>query len=77
MHHGMEEGSGKREERLFNGRTPAAVMPAQIEWRLDRALAWAKLRRAPNSAKNLVFTYWSEGGGKDPGEQNCCTEKNN
>jgi cobaltochelatase CobN len=46
------------------GRTPAAVIPAQIEWRIDRALAWAKLRRAPNSAKNLVFTYWSEGAGK-------------
>jgi len=46
------------------GRTPAAVIPAQVEWRIDRALAWAKLRRAPNSAKNLVFTYWSEGAGK-------------
>jgi cobaltochelatase CobN len=46
------------------GRSPAAVLTAQVEWRIDRALAWAKLRRAPNSAKNLVFTYWSEGAGK-------------
>lgn len=40
------------------------VIPAQVEWRVERALAWAKLRRAPNSAKRVVFTYWSEGGGK-------------
>lgn len=46
------------------GRTPTAVLPAQVAWRIDRALAWAKLRRAPNSTKNLVFTYWSEGAGK-------------
>ena len=46
------------------GRTPTAVLPAQIEWRIDRALAWTTLRRAPNSAKNLVFTYKSAGGGK-------------
>ena len=46
------------------GRTPTSVLPSQIEWRIDRALGWAKLRRAPNAAKNLVFTYWSEGAGK-------------
>ena len=40
------------------------VIPAQVEWRVERALAWAKLRRAPNGAKRVVFTYWSEGGGK-------------
>jgi len=46
------------------GRIPAAVIPAQVDWRIDRALAWAHLRRSPNSEKNLVFTYWSEGAGK-------------
>ncbi|MDR1011846.1 MAG: cobaltochelatase subunit CobN, partial [Opitutaceae bacterium] len=38
--------------------------PAQIEWRAGRALAWAKLHRARNAEKRVVFTYWSEGGGK-------------
>jgi cobaltochelatase CobN len=35
-----------------------------IEWRVDRALAWARLRRLPNADKRLLFTYWSQGGGK-------------
>ena len=48
-----------RGARHFN-----APLPGQIEWRIARALAWAKLHRAPNSAKRVVFTYWSEGGGK-------------
>jgi cobaltochelatase CobN len=39
-------------------------LPEQVEWRVDRALAWAKLQRAPNASKRIVFTYWSEGGGK-------------
>ncbi|OAM87340.1 hypothetical protein AW736_24100 [Termitidicoccus mucosus] len=38
--------------------------PAQIEWRADRAVAWARLHRAANAEKRIVFTYWSEGGGK-------------
>lgn len=38
--------------------------PAQVDWRVDRALAWAKLHRAANAEKRVVFTYWSEGGGK-------------
>lgn len=46
------------------GRPKTMVIPAQIEWRMDRALAWAKLRRAPNASRHLVFTYWSEGAGK-------------
>jgi len=40
------------------------VFPEQVEWRVDRALAWATLRRLPNARKRVVFTYWSEGGGK-------------
>jgi cobaltochelatase CobN len=40
------------------------AFPAQIQWRVDRALSWAKLRRAANSTKRVAFTYWSEGGGK-------------
>lgn len=35
-----------------------------IEWRVGRALAWAKLRRTPNADKRVLFTYWSQGGGK-------------
>ena len=36
----------------------------QIEWRVERALAWARLHRLANSQKRVVFTYWSEGAGK-------------
>ena len=36
----------------------------QIEWRITRALAWAKLHRAANADKKVVLTYWSEAGGK-------------
>lgn len=39
-------------------------LPAQIRWRVSRALAWAALRRLPNAEKNLVLTFHSEGGGK-------------
>jgi len=40
------------------------AFPEQVEWRVDRALAWATLRRLSNARKRVVFTYWSEGGGK-------------
>ena len=39
-------------------------MPEQIAWRVDRALAWARLHRLGNQHKRVVFTYWSEGAGK-------------
>lgn len=42
----------------------SAPMAEQIAWRVNRALAWAKLRKGSNSDKRLVFTYWSEAGGK-------------
>lgn len=36
----------------------------QINWRVERAIAWAKLRHTPNSQKRIVCTYYSEGNGK-------------
>jgi cobaltochelatase CobN len=41
-----------------------AAFDAAIEWRVERALGWAKLRHTPNVRKRLLFTYWSQGGGK-------------
>ena len=35
-----------------------------MAWRVERALGWAKLRHTPNARKRLLFTYWSQGGGK-------------
>lgn len=40
------------------------VMPEQIEWRVERALGWATLKRMENADKRLVLTFWSEAGGK-------------
>jgi cobaltochelatase CobN len=45
-------------------RTAQASIPHQVRWRVDRALAWAKLHRTPNGRKRVLFTFWSEGGGK-------------
>jgi cobaltochelatase CobN len=40
----------------------------QVEWRVDRAIAWAKLHRMENSEKKIVIPFYSEGGGKaNPG----------
>lgn len=39
-------------------------IPYQIDWRVERAMAWAKLRRTANSQKKLVCAYYSEGNGK-------------
>ena len=39
-------------------------MPEQVQWRVQRALSWAKLHRASNADKRVVFTFWSEAGGK-------------
>jgi cobaltochelatase CobN len=47
-----------------DGRIIQQPMLEQIEWRADRALSWARLHRAPNREKRVVFTYWSEGAGK-------------
>ena len=40
------------------------VMPEQVEWRVERALGWAALRRMENADKRLALTFWSEAGGK-------------
>lgn len=40
------------------------LLPEQIRWRVDRAVAWASLRHKSNAQKRVVFTYWSECGGK-------------
>ncbi|ODS52072.1 MAG: hypothetical protein ABS36_18105 [Acidobacteria bacterium SCN 69-37] len=47
-----------------DGRTFIESLPAQVAWRVDRALAWARLHRAANREKRVVFTFWSEGGGR-------------
>lgn len=44
-------------------RTPE-VLPAQVAWRVARAMAWARLRRASPADRRVVFTFWSEGAGK-------------
>ena len=46
------------------GRPLNQPIQAQIEWRVDRALSWARLHRLENREKRVVFTYWSEGAGK-------------
>ena len=38
--------------------------PAQIAWRVERALAWARLARQSASERRLVISYWSEAGGR-------------
>ncbi len=47
-----------------DGASRSAPIPGQVAWRVERALSWARLRRLPNSEKRVVFTFWSEGGGK-------------
>ena len=39
-------------------------IPYQIDWRVERVIAWAKLRHTANANKKLVVTYYSEGNGK-------------
>ncbi len=64
------EWEGQFEPLAIAGVDPASStrqyipMEDQIEWRVERALAWAKLRRLNNADKRVVFTYWSEAGGK-------------
>jgi cobaltochelatase CobN len=36
----------------------------QVAWRVERAMAWARLRRLPNARKRIVVAYYSEDGGK-------------
>lgn len=36
----------------------------QLNWRVDRALAWARLHRLQNRDKRMMITFYSEDGGK-------------
>lgn len=36
----------------------------QIDWRVERAIAWVKLRRSTNDQKKIVCAYFNEGNGK-------------
>jgi len=49
---------------LPDGRKIKEPIDYQLEWRIDRAIAWAKLRRMKNGDKKIVIPYYSEGGGK-------------
>jgi cobaltochelatase CobN len=53
--------AGKNLEATTRQSLPLAE---QIDWRIERALGWAKLRRAANADKRVVMTFWSEAGGK-------------
>lgn len=52
------------EEKKENGDRKIVPIGHQINWRVERAIAWAKLRRKRNAEKKIVFTYYSEGSGK-------------
>ncbi|WP_198314935.1 cobaltochelatase subunit CobN [Chitinophaga sp. MD30] len=51
-------------EEVEQGRRYTMPIQDQVDWRVERALAWAKLRRTPNAQKKIVVTYYSEGSGK-------------
>lgn len=36
----------------------------QLNWRVDRALAWARLHKMNNAGKRMMVTFYSEDGGK-------------
>ena len=59
-------GAMREGERDSHGGDAYAIEPYRraIAWRVERAIAWAKLRHTPNARKRLLFTYWSQGGGK-------------
>ncbi|MGE4452242.1 cobaltochelatase subunit CobN [Castellaniella sp.] len=63
----MSEASGIVEPMMVGARVvdgEGAVrheaLPGQVAWRVDRALAWARLHRLPNADKRLVIAYHSE-----------------
>jgi cobaltochelatase CobN len=66
-----EERDGVFEPLVIAGRSADSALAGlpetlteTIEWRVERALSWAKLRRASNASKRVAMTYWSEGAGK-------------
>ncbi|MBN9296179.1 MAG: cobaltochelatase subunit CobN [Filimonas sp.] len=46
------------------GRNWIEPISYQINWRVNRALSWARLRKKKNAEKKIVITYYSEGSGK-------------
>lgn len=46
------------------GRRGMITIEGQPRWRAQRAIAWARLHRKANADKKVVFTFWSESGGK-------------
>jgi len=48
----------------IKGRDRYKVIDYQIDWRVERAIAWTRLHRIKNSDKRIAITYYSEGGGK-------------
>jgi cobaltochelatase CobN len=59
-------GAKREGERDSHGGDAYDIEPYRqsVAWRVERALGWAKLRHTPNTRKRLLFTYWSQGGGK-------------
>jgi cobaltochelatase CobN len=47
-----------------NGEQYTEPIDYQVNWRVERALAWAKLRHTPDKEKKIICTYYSEGSGK-------------
>jgi len=64
------EREGQIEPMVVGATNPEAdireyvVMPEQVRWRIQRALSWARLSRLDNADKRILFTFWSEAGGK-------------
>ncbi|MCX2584361.1 cobaltochelatase subunit CobN [Pedobacter sp. MR22-3] len=52
------------EEKKENGDRKIVAIQHQIDWRVERAIAWANLRRKRNAEKKIILTYYSEGSGK-------------
>ena len=52
------------DKTLADGERNVYPIDYQVDWRVERAIAWAKLRRTPNFNKKIVCTYYSEGSGK-------------
>lgn len=52
------------DQKMKNGDRKIVAIQHQIDWRVERAIAWANLRRKRNAEKKIVLTYYSEGSGK-------------
>lgn len=52
------------DQKMENGDRKIVAIQHQVDWRVERAIAWANLRRKSNAKKKIVFTYYSEGSGK-------------